>query len=230
MFQLAAHDGDGDRDGIGGRPYLRGDWPVCRHEHVVTTEGHAKCARFGQPLAHFLRFDVRAEWDTPFPAGSHFSLFQCVACADAVIPPTSGVPPWQLAQAFWTTTALEPGTNYSNYGWWYASLEPPGAPLVRASHADEFIAPRMLVSEAGGGEIVVGDRLDAGKHPFRCACGELLEMLVGIGGDVPFATLPGAPEQRGTYSAKRYKVFLGNQTTILACSKGCDPRAVIPYA
>lgn len=228
--QITPVAGDGDRDGIGGRPHLRnGEWPVCRHEHVVTAEGHARCPRYGQPLTHFLRFDVRAEWETPFPAGSHFSLFQCVACADAFMPPSGEAPPWQLRERFWATEGLEPGKNYSNYGWWYASLEPPGAPLVQAGYAEPLVAPRALEITEGEGEIIVGAKIPEGRHPFRCACGALLERVVGIGGDVPFPTLPGAPKQCGTYSSRNYMVFLGNQTTMLACPKGCDPWAVVPF-
>jgi hypothetical protein len=101
--QLERIDGDGDRDGIGGRPYVRdGVWPVCTNDRFVTADGPARCARYGQPMAHFLRFDVRAEHGLPVPVGSRFSLFLCPACADAVMPPP-GVPPWSLPERFWVS-------------------------------------------------------------------------------------------------------------------------------
>ncbi|HEY5938975.1 MAG TPA: hypothetical protein VIU61_30185 [Kofleriaceae bacterium] len=70
MFRIDLEDGDGDRDGVGGRPYLRdGTWPVCDHANVLDAvvddkPTYKKCARFGQPLTHFIRFDIRDEWKT----------------------------------------------------------------------------------------------------------------------------------------------------------------------
>jgi hypothetical protein len=202
MVGIVATEGEGDRDGIGGRPYLRdGRWPVC---------ANASCKRNGQALTHYLRFDVRAEWGTRFAPGTHFSLFQCVACGDAFLPPPAGV--------------VRPGAgDAASWGWWSATIEPPGAPLVRAEAPEPLVAPKQVSfgDVDRRGMRIGGD----GPTPYTCACGEALAPLVTIPADLPFPTLPGAPEQTGTYSSKKYRVFLGNHVDVLACPKGC---VVIP--
>ena len=60
-----------------------------------------------------------------------------------------------------------------------------------------------------------------GPTTYSCACGATLALLLSVPADYPFPTLPGAPEQVGTYSAKKYRMFLGNYVQVLACPKGC---------
>jgi hypothetical protein len=213
VIRIELTDGHGDRDGAGGRPYLRdGLWPTCSFQRVVQDDGSpGKCRRFGQPLTHFFRFDVREEWGTPFPAGSHFTLFQCVACADAFIP--NGPKPHTLPAKFWEQ-------DDNNHGWWYAALEPPGAPLVRAESAEPLLVPRALSFSVDGKA--------RGDGRYVCACGASMETLLRLPENFAFKTTPGAPEQRGTYSDTEYLLFLGNPLSMFACPKGCDPRAVVP--
>jgi hypothetical protein len=235
MFRIDFTPGDSDRDGFGGRPYLRdGKWPVCTHEAVLKDvvddkPTYAPCTRLGQPMTHFLRFDIRAEWQTPFAAGSHFSLFHCVACADAFIPPTDRPPPWQMPARFWESTEIV--GRHCNYGWWYAALEPPGAPLVRAASAEPLLVEQSLAFVRDDDKLPsVGGkpRWLQGAEGYVCPCGAAMALVVQLPENFPFPTTPGAPEQRGTYSKKRYKLFLGNAVYMFACPKGCDPRSVLP--
>ena len=232
---IESEAGEGDRDGIGGRPHLRnGEWPVCTHDQVVTAGGPARCPRFGKSLTHFFRFDVRPEWGLPFPAGTHFSFFQCVACADSVIPPDTA-PPWQLPERFWEGgKKLQGNRNYTNYNWWYASMEPPGTALLRANVAEPLIRPASLgFSPEGAGTtrtIKVGGEPDWLQDPesYRCSCGSPMAFLCQVSEECEFVTLPGAPEQSGTYSSTNYMIFLGNQAYFFACPRACNARAVIP--
>lgn len=220
--QLTIGEGDGDRDGVGGRPYLRdGVWPVCANQHVVGTAGAGPCPNFGQPMLHFLRFDVRAGWGTPFPAGAHVSFFQCVACCDAFIPPADR----RLPAAFWDVRGPGPGQNP---GSWSIAIDPPGAPLVRAATAEPFVAPRLVTFVDGDGAPRVGG-VPADDAGYTCGCGSRMAFLAQLPANLPFVTQPGAPSQAGTYSKKKYKLFLGNTITVVACAAGCHPRAVVPH-
>ena len=210
---------DAPRSSVGGRPRLAAgqEWPKCRTHQV--------------PMILFFQIDA-ADGGAPMRSGEHLLVFQCPEWND--IPDFMRSDPGeQLPARFW-----EQGQGHYAFFLNRSAGEPqaPESHLVHSRMVFEDTAEQPEDVQAADGktfqvgiqEFKVGGIPSWAQDPqvHRCGCGAEQELLVQVPDSFKFPKAPEAPEQPGTYSNKRYLIFLGNETYLFACTNRCDPQAV----
>jgi hypothetical protein len=204
---------------VGGKPQVAAGstWPQCRTHQV--------------PMVLFFQLDA-ASAGAPLRAGEHLLVFQCPQWND--IPDLPTVKPGEALPArFW-----EQGEGH------YAFFLDTGARTVlglethlvhskmtfedAAEDAKEVATktPRPFTAGIRGFKIGGVPSWAQGPQVYKCGCGADLEFLVQVPLNFIFPKAPEAPQQPGTYSKKKYLIFLGNETYLFGCTGRCDPHAV----
>jgi hypothetical protein len=205
------------RSSVGGRPLLAGEWPKCRTHQV--------------PMVLFFQIDA-ADGGAPLRGSEHLLVFQCPQWND--IPDFAPVKPGeQLPARFW-----EKGEGHYAFFLNASAGAPQGLePNLVHSRIVFEDAPEQPqeVAVKTGTPFTVGVRgfklggipsWAQGPQVYRCQCGAEMEPLVQVPLNFIFPKAPDAPQQPGTYSKKKYLIFLGNETYLFACTKRCDPQAL----
>jgi hypothetical protein len=204
------------RSSVGGRPHVQ-EWPKCRTHQV--------------PLVLFFQI-AAADGGAPLRAGEQLLVFQCPQWND--IPEFASVKPGeQLPARFW-----EQGEGHYAFFLTPAAGAPQGlephlvhSRMVFEDAADqtEEVAPKTASPfQVGSRGFKLGGVPSWAQDPqvYRCQCGAEMEHLVQVPLNFIFPKAPEAAQQPGTYSKKKYLIFLGNETYLSACTKRCDPQAV----
>lgn len=205
--------------------------PVAPHSAPRSTIGGAailpsqfvppRCRRCGSNLLMFLQFDIDDAWSLPFMRGSHLVICMCPNCNE--IPSFERFPNGRLPAQFWNHTE----------GHFFAALTKPGiAESIQPS--EPILIPKELRFEPVADEGHAPDSIRVGGRPFWlqdpehfvCACGSEMAFISQIAENFAFDKQADAPEQRESFSANDYCLFLGNEIYIFGCPAQCDPRAV----
>jgi len=187
-----------------------------------------RCRLCGELLTAFFQTEIPDGLGGPFEPGSRLSVFACPTHDD--IPGhiyTDGKlepPPGQLPDRFWE----------DNDGHYAAFLVKPSAETI--SHpSDGRIMPVALALEVvdeepepelefklGGAPAFLQDAVE-----YRCCCGAPMALVCQLPPDLEIPIEPDAPRQPNGYADDTYVLFLGNATYLFACTRQCDPRAVL---
>ncbi len=184
----------GDRDTLGGWPFLDPDqpWPACW------------C---GTRMALFFQLDVPADVG-PF-GGDHLLAFQCPVHNEACFPP--GHP--QLPPRYWheppapNEAAVLAVLAAALRGRGRHSRPRPRAALLTVEPTEEN--DDLLWTFTLGGS----PRWSQDPEHYVCSCGSELTFLVQVPSLLGFPKLPDAPEQPDSFSSVEYCLFLGNFST-----------------
>lgn len=208
------------RASIGGYPVLPpGEaWPVCAREQC------------NQRLTLFLQFDVEDRFGLPFERGSTLTIFQCIKHDDPfdqlnLISPTK--PYARLPDSYW---------DHPKYAIFFTA---PGEQQQLAEREPFLKYSRLVFNaepepNARSIEALNYKDIKIGGLPFwvqkpqrwSCSCGEKMEFLCSIPGDLQYPRVDGSPRQPNG-RADSYFLFLGLSTYVFICRARCHPRAVV---
>jgi len=179
-----------------------------------------ECRRCGRKMILFFQFDLEERFGLPLAAGSHLVVMMCPVCNE--IPSFVRYAEGILPAAFWRETE----------GHFFAALYAPDD--ERGEVETPAILERFDLSFERVGGRDSAERLTVGGEPswiqaperYSCACGAPLSFVCQLSENFRFPKRADAPEQPDSFSADDYCLFLGNETYVFACSKGCSPRAI----
>jgi hypothetical protein len=188
----------------------------------------------------FFQFDIDERFQLPFKTGSHLSMFMCIKHDEPTNPPLWPSHTGKLPDNYWDCG------EEGEVGHYQLIMNLPNSTeqvldieervilsSIKFEEEEEQITvcgPEGKTWEIGKQEFKVGGIPSWAQNPeqYQCSCGAEMKFICQIPQDFDFPKKPDAPNQKSTWSDKKYNLFLGNEVYIFGCSEQCNPNAVWP--